>query len=269
MPAIGFGTYDLGDYDAAKQAVLTAIEAGYRLFDTAPLYQSDKAVGDAIKESGIAREEFFISSKVWISHTSYDKARQWVDMTLQVMGLDYFDMLFVHNPQNDVHGAWRAMEEMYEEGKVRSLGLSNFYPDRVLDIMLYNKVKPAIVQLETHVFNQRAEEYSFLKANNIAHEAWAPLAQGERGIFQNKVLKSIAEKHGKTIAQVALRYLHQLDIVVIPRAVNPDFIQENIHIFDFELSAEDMGNIKALDEKRTTFFDNRNPKVLELLDQLM
>lgn len=266
---LGFGTYELGGHEAAKQAVLRAIKAGYRLFDTAPLYQTDRAVGEAIRESGIPREEFFISSKLWITYTSYDKAREWVDMTLQAMDLAYFDMLLIHNPQNDVHGAWRAMEEMYEEGKVRAIGLSNFHADRVMDIMLYNKVKPALVQLETHVFNQRKEEYDFLKNNDIVHEAWAPLVQGERGIFQNKVLKSIADNHQKTIAQVALRFLFQRGIMTVPRAVNPDFIKENISIFDFELSNDDMAAIKALDEDKTTFFDNRDPELLEIFGQLM
>ncbi|MFV0365730.1 MAG: aldo/keto reductase [Mangrovibacterium sp.] len=268
MPILGFGTFELNDYDVCKGAVLTALQSGYRLLDTAVVYGSDNAVGDAIRESGVPREEIFINSKVWVTHMGYEKTKEWLDLSLQRLGVDYLDMLLIHNPQGDVHGSWRAMEEMYEAGKVRSIGLSNFYPDRVTDIMLYNKIKPALVQLETHVFYQRNEEHAFLQEHGIAHEAWAPLVQGEKGIFMNKVLTGIGEKYHKTAAQVALRWNIQRDVIVIPRADNPVFIKENINVFDFELSTEDMALISKLDEKKTTFFDSRDPKIIEILFQI-
>ncbi|MFV0290996.1 MAG: aldo/keto reductase, partial [Mangrovibacterium sp.] len=268
MPIIGFGTFGLTDYNECKQAVLAAINSGYRLFDTAVFYGSDRAVGDAIKESGVPREELFISSKVWVSHMSYEKAKEWLQIALDNLGLTYLDMLLIHNPQGDVHGTWRAMEEMHDEGSVRSIGLSNFYPDRVMDVMLYNRIKPAIDQLETHVFHQRKEEHTFLKELGIVHEGWAPLAQGEKGIFTNKTLVEIGAKYGKTAAQVSLRWNIQRGVVVIPRAADADLIKENINIFDFQLSDDDMALISEMDNHKTLFFDNRDPKIIEIFYNL-
>ncbi|MFV0553425.1 MAG: aldo/keto reductase [Mangrovibacterium sp.] len=268
MPMLGFGTFQLEDDHTCKRSVLTAIESGYRLIDTAVVYGSDDAVGEAIRECGVPREELFVSSKVWISHMGYEKAKEWVDLALSRLDLDYLDMLLIHVPMGDVHGSWRAMEEMYEKGLVRSIGLSNFHEDRMMDVMLYNKVKPAIVQLETHPFYQRNNEHQFCQEQGIVHEAWAPLAQGEKGIFTNKVLTAIGEKYNKTAAQVALRWNVQREVVVIPSATNPEFIKENINIFDFELSPEDMSLIASLDENKTPFMDVRDYRTLELLTNM-
>ncbi|GLU45140.1 aldo/keto reductase [Allomuricauda sp. NBRC 101325] len=263
MPILGFGVYQIPEYDACKKSVLTALEAGYRHIDTASAYRNEEAVGDAIKESGIPREQIFVTTKLWITDNGYEKTKKAIETSLKKLGLAYLDLYLIHQPYGDVHGSWRAMEEYYEAGLIRALGVSNFHPDRVMDLMVNNKVKPVINQIETHVFYQREEDHQFLSDYDIVHESWAPYAEGRNDFFGNEILKNIGEKYGKSVAQVALRWMIQRDVVVIPKSVTKARIIENFDVFDFELSAEDMEAIKQLDTKESLFFSHRDPKIIE------
>ncbi|NTU58477.1 MAG: aldo/keto reductase [Chlorobiaceae bacterium] len=265
MPILGFGVFQIADLQQCEDCVLQALETGYRLIDTASSYQNETAVGKAIQRSGIARTELFITSKLWIGDAGYEKTLNAFDKTLNKLQLDYLDLYLIHQPYGDVHGAWRAMEELYSEGRIKAIGLSNFYPDRVMDMIVFNKVVPAVNQMETHPFNQQIETQSFLKGNNIQLESWGPFAEGKNNIFQNERLVSIAHKHGKTVAQVILRWLTQRGIVAIPKSVHKERMAENLDIFDFELAAEDMALIASLDTKTSSFFDHRDPKIVQWL----
>jgi len=267
MPILGFGVFQIADLQQCEECVLQALETGYRLIDTASSYQNETAVGKAIQRSGIARQELFITSKLWIRDTGYEKTRKAFEKALSKLQLDYLDLFLIHQPYGDVHGAWRAMEELYSEGKIKAIGLSNFYPDRVMDMIVFNKVVPAVNQIETHPFNQQIETQAFLKENNIQLESWGPFAEGRNNIFQNERLVSIAQKHGKTVAQVVLRWLTQRGIVAIPKSVHKERMAENLNIFDFELGAEDMILIASLDMKKSSFFDHRDPKIVKWLSE--
>jgi diketogulonate reductase-like aldo/keto reductase len=265
MPILGFGVYQMKDLEECEQSVYEAIQAGYRLIDTAASYLNEEAVGKGIKKSGVPREELFITTKLWVQDASYEGAKKAFDHSLKRLGLDYLDLYLIHQPYGDVYGAWRAMEELYQEGKVKAIGVSNFYPDRIMDFTIHNKVIPAVNQIEVNPFNQQIETQKFLEDNKVQIESWAPFAEGKNGVFQNEVLASIAAKHAKSVAQVILRWQIQRDIIVIPKSVRKERIIENFSVFDFELNEDDMKAIKALDTKTTSFFDHRDPEMVRML----
>lgn len=265
MPIAGFGVFQITDQAECERSVVDAIEAGYRLIDTAAVYMNEEAVGRGIKKSGIAREELFITSKLWIQDASYDGAKRAFEHSLKRLGLDYLDLYLIHQPYGDVYGAWRAMEELYQAGKIRAIGVSNFQPDRIMDFILHNKIVPAVNQIETNPFNQQIETQKFLQENNIQIEAWAPFAEGRNNIFRNDVLTSIAKKYNKSVAQIILRWLVQRDVVVLSKSVRKERMIENLNIFDFELNEEDMKAIKTMDIKTTSFFDHRDPEQVKRL----
>ena len=265
MPILGFGVFQMTDLNECEKSVLTAIETGYRSIDTAAVYLNETAVGNAIKQSGIAREELFITTKVWIQDAGYENTKKAFDKSLNKLGLDYLDLYLIHQPYGDVHGSWRAMEELYKEDKIIAIGVSNFYPDRMMDLIVHHEIVPAVNQIETHPFHQQIETQQFLSENRVQIESWGPFAEGRNNLFKNEVLATIGRKYNKSIAQVVLRWLTHREVVVIPKSVHKDRIQENFNCFDFELTTEDMQNIASLDLKTTSFFDHRDPKMVKLL----
>jgi 2,5-diketo-D-gluconate reductase A len=267
MPLLGFGVFQIPDADECERSVSAALSTGYRLIDTAAAYGNEAAVGNAIKRSGVAREELFVTTKLWVQDASYEPAKQAFERSLERLQLDYLDLYLIHQPYGDVYGAWRAMEELYREGRVRAIGVSNFQPDRVMDLIVHNQVAPAVNQIETHPFNQQIEAQQFLQENGVQIESWGPFAEGRNNIFENELLRSIAGKHQKSVAQVILRWLTQREVVAIPKSVRPERIAENFQIFDFALSAEDMTAIATLDTKTSSFFDHRDPKMVKALGE--
>jgi 2,5-diketo-D-gluconate reductase A len=265
MPILGFGVYQIPDAEECEKSVLTALEAGYRSIDTAAAYGNEEAVGKAISKSGIDRKQLFITTKLWISNAGYEKAKEGFEKSLNKLGLDYLDLYLIHQPYGDVHGSWHAMEELYENGKIRAIGISNFQPDRVMDMIVFNKVVPAVNQIETHPFHQQIETQQFLKENNVQQESWGPFAEGKNNLFTNELLAAIGKKYNKSIAQVVLRWMIQRDIVVIPKSVTKNRIVQNFEVFDFELATTDMEQIKTLDEKQSAFFDHRDPAIVKWL----
>jgi 2,5-diketo-D-gluconate reductase A len=263
MPILGFGVFQMQDENECEQAVYDAIMAGYRLIDTAASYLNEEAVGRAIKRSGVPREELFITTKLWVQDTGYEGTKKAFEKSLERLQLDYLDLYLIHQPFGDVFGSWRAMEELYREGKIKAIGVSNFHPDRLIDLIIHNEVIPAVNQVETHVFNQQIESHNFMKENNVQIESWGPFAEGKNNMFQNEVLVSIAEKHNKSVAQVVLRWLTQRGVVAIPKSVRKERIIENFNIFDFELSQEEMEKIAALDTKESLFFSHRDPEMVK------
>ena len=263
MPILGFGVFQMSNPDECERSVLDAIQAGYRLIDTAASYQNELQVGNAIRKSGIPREELFVTTKLWVQDTGYENTKKSFQRSLDKLQLDYLDLFLIHQPYGDVHGSWRAMEELYKEGKVRAIGVSNFHPDRVMDIIMFNEIAPAVNQVETHPFNQQIDNQRFLVENNVQIESWGPFAEGKNNLFQNELLGSIASKYNKSIAQVVLRWLTQRGVVVIPKSVRKERIIENFNIFDFELNAEDMDAIVSLDTKTSLFFDHRDPEIIK------
>ncbi|MDX1642252.1 MAG: aldo/keto reductase [Balneolaceae bacterium] len=263
MPILGFGVYQIKDHMECKRCVLDAIDVGYRAIDTAASYQNEEAVGDAIRKSGIDRKDLFITSKLWVEDVGYDATKKAVEMSLNKLQTNYLDLYLIHQPYGDVHGSWRAMEELYYEGILKAIGVSNFHPDRVMDLIVFNNVVPAVNQIETHPFYQRQCDQQFLKENGIQHESWAPFAEGKNDTFDNKLLASIGEKYDKSVAQVVLRWLIQRDIVVIPKTVHKERMVENFNVFDFELSEEDMESIRSLDSKESQFFNHRDPEIIK------
>ena len=265
MPILGFGVYQVPDLDECERSVSQAIEAGYRLIDTAAIYMNEEAVGNAVKKSGVPREEIFVTTKLWISDAGYERTKKAFEKSLRKLQLDYLDLYLIHQPFGDVYGAWRAMEELYREGVIKAIGISNFPPDRVMDLIIHNEIVPAVNQIETHPFHQQIETQKFLRENNVQIESWGPFAEGRNNIFQNETLRSIGDKYGKSIAQVILRWFVQREVVVIPKSVRKERIAENFNIFDFELTAGDMDTIKTLDTKETLFFDHRDPEMVKSL----
>jgi len=265
MPILGFGVFQITNLEECEQSVLTAIESGYRLIDTAASYQNETAVGKAIKRSALPREELFITTKLWIEDTGYEKTKEAIERSLDKLQLDYLDLYLIHQPYGDIHGSWRAMEELYKEGKIRAIGISNFHPDRVVDLMAFNEIVPAVNQIETHPFHQQIETQKFLAENNIQIQSWASFAEGKHDVFNHELLASIGKKYNKSVAQVVLRWLTQRDIAVIPKSVNRGRMIENIDIFDFELTAEDMATIQSLDTKESLFFSHRDPEIVKWL----
>jgi 2,5-diketo-D-gluconate reductase A len=236
---------------------------GYRLIDTAAAYENEEAVGGAIKRSGIPREEIFITTKLWIQDAGYENTKKAFENSLRRLQLDYLDLYLIHQPFGDVYGSWRAMEELYREGKIKAIGVSNFKPDRLVDLILHNEITPTVNQVETHPFFQQEEAAQVMKEFNIQHEAWGPLAQGKNNIFENQTLVSIAEKHNRSVAQVILRWLTQKGIVAIPKSTHNERIMENFNIFDFELTQEDMNTIATIDTKKSLFPSKRDPEMVK------
>jgi diketogulonate reductase-like aldo/keto reductase len=265
MPLLGFGVFQVTNTGECEQGVYEAIRTGYRLIDTAASYGNEVEVGKGIKKSSVAREELFITTKLWIQDTGYESTKKAFEKSLKRLQLDYLDLYLIHQPYGDIYGSWRAMEELYREGRMRAIGVSNFHPDRVMDLILHNKVVPAVNQIETHPFCQQIETQKFLQENNIQIESWGPFAEGKNDIFKNELLLSIAGKYKKSIAQVILRWLTQRKVVAIPKSVRKERIEENFNIFDFELSVEDMDAIAALDTKKSLFFDHRDPAMVKWL----
>jgi len=265
MPLLGFGVFQVTDINECERSVYDAIQVGYRLIDTAASYKNEEAVGNAIKRSGVPREELFITTKLWVQDAGYEKTKKAFERSLKKLQLDYLDLYLIHQPFNDVHGAWRAMEELYKEGRVRAIGLSNFQPDRVMDLISFNEIVPAVNQIETHPFHQQIETQKFLQENGVQHESWGPFAEGKNDLFKNELLASIGKKYNKSIAQVVLRWLTQRGIVAIPKSVRKERIEENFNIFDFRIDDQDMQSIQTLDQKISAFFDHHDPAIIKWL----
>ncbi|NUU75173.1 aldo/keto reductase [Paenibacillus xylanilyticus] len=268
MPIIGFGVYQVPDAEECENAVYEALMAGYRLIDTAAGYLNEEAVGRAIKRSGVPREELFITTKLWVQDAGYESAKLAFAKSLKKLQLEYLDLYLIHQPFGDYYGAWRAMEDLYREGKIKAIGVSNFLPDRLMDLNVHNKIVPAVNQVETHPFYQQIESTAFMKEQGVQHQSWAPFAEGKGNMFSNEVLASIAEKHNKSVAQVVLRWLVQREVVVIPKSVRKERIVENFDIFDFELSADDMQQIATLDTRESLFLSYHDPKFAKMLGTL-
>ena len=267
MPLLGFGVFQVIDLEVCEKSLLDALQTGYRLIDTAASYMNEEAVGRAIKRSGVAREELFITTKLWIEDAGYEKTKKAFARSLAKLQLEYLDLYLIHQPYGDVYGSWRAMEELYREDRIRAIGVSNFQPDRVMDLILHNQVVPAVNQVETHPFCQQIETQKFLQENQMQMEGWAPFAEGKNNIFANELLLSLAGKYGKTVAQIVLRWLTQRGVVVIPKSVHKERIAENFNVFDFQLSPEDMAAITSLDTGKSSFFDHRDPAMVKWLGE--
>ena len=267
MPILGFGVFQIDDLAECERSVRDAIDVGYRLIDTAASYGNEEAVGNAIRASGVARNELFVTTKLWIADTGFEKTKRAVDRSMKRLQLDYLDLYLIHQPYGDVFGSWRAMEELYREGRIKAIGVSNFHPDRVMDFIVHNDVMPAVDQIETHPFHQQVATQQFLRENNIQIESWGPFAEGKNNIFQNEVFTTIAKKHGKTVAQVILRWLTQRNIIVIPKSVRKERMAENFNIFDFDLDASDMNSISTLETGESLFFDHRDPAMVKFLSE--
>ncbi len=257
VPILGFGVFQIPDEKECVASVESAFEVGYRHIDTAAVYRNEKAVGIAIKNSGLKREDMFITTKVWVQDAGETAALKAFDKSLDKLGLDYLDLYLIHQPFGDVYGSWRALEKLYKEGRVRAIGVSNFYPDRLVDLINHNEIAPMVNQIETHPYFSRAEYQDQMNALGVQIESWAPLAQGKNNIFEHALLTPIAAKHNKSVAQVILRWLIQRDVLVIPKSVTPSRIAENFNIFDFELSAEEMLIVSSLDTGESIFGDHR------------
>ena len=265
IPILGFGVFQIADPAECERSVVDAIQVGYRHIDTAASYMNEEAVGKGIKQSGLAREELFITTKLWIQSNGYESTLKAFDRSLNRLQLDTIDLYLIHQPFGDVYGEWRAMEELYQQGKVRAIGVSNFQTDRIMDLMVHNKITPAVNQIEVNPFQQQVDSQKFLQDNSVMAEAWAPFAEGRNNIFQNEFLLSIAAKHNKSIAQVILRWLVQRGIIALAKSTRKERMIENISVFDFELSADDMAGIATLDTKTSCFFDHRDPEKVKWL----
>lgn len=264
MPVLGFGVYQVGE-TVCEQCVRDAIAAGYRSIDTASAYLNERAVGRAIRRSGVPREELFITTKLWVQDAGYESTKRAFAKSLERLQLNYLDLYLIHQPFGDVYGSWRAMEELYREGAVRAIGVSNFQPDRLVDLILHNEVVPAVNQVETHPFCQQTEAAAVMASEGVQIESWAPFAEGRNNLFGNGTLVSLAAKYRKSVAQVVLRWLIQRGVVVIPKSVRPERMAENIAVFDFHLAPEDMDLIATLDTRRSCFLSHRDPETVKWL----
>jgi 2,5-diketo-D-gluconate reductase A len=267
MPILGFGVFQISDLGECEKSVSDALEVGYRLIDTAASYQNESAVGNAIKNGSVPREELFITSKLWIQSDGYEGTKRAFESSMKKLQLNYLDLYLIHQPYGDVYGSWRAMEELHKEGLIRAIGVSNFHPDRLMDLMVHNKIIPAVNQVETHPYHQQIDNQQFMIENNVQIQSWAPFAEGKNNLFENEVLVSIAQKHNKSVAQVTLRWLTQRGVIVIPKTIKRERMLENFAIFDFELSHEEMEIIKSLDTKTSAFFDHRDPAMVKWLGE--
>ncbi len=267
MPVLGYGVYQVSNQEC-EQCVLHAIEAGYRLIDTAQAYGNEEAVGNAISKCNVPRDDLFLTTKVWISNGGYEKAKASIQESLRKLQTEYIDLLLIHQPFNDYYGTYRAMEEAYKEGWLRAIGVSNFYPDRLIDLCQFVEVPPAVNQIETHVFQQQKQAHKYMEKYQVQHESWGPFAEGRKDFFTNPVLVEIGKKYGKSTAQVALRFLIQSNVVVIPKSVHKEHMLQNIDVFDFSLEEKDMETIQALDEGESLFFSHYDPATVEMLTGL-
>ncbi len=268
MPQLGYGVYQVTK-DECERCVLDALKVGYRAFDTAQSYFNEEEVGSAIQKSGVPREEIFLTSKVWIEHYGYEECKKSVLDSMRKLKTDYIDLMLLHQPFGDYYGAWRALEELYDEGKLRAIGISNFYPDRMIDIASFSRIKPMVNQIEIHPHNQQTAAKEWNEKYGLQLEAWAPFGEGRGGMFDLPKLKTIAEKHGKTVAQVILRWHLQRGIVVIPKSTHIERMEENLNVFDFELTDEDMAEIATLDKNASSFFSHYDPKMVEWFVQMV
>lgn len=269
MPILGFGVYQISDLEECEEIVYQAITQGYRLIDTAAAYGNEEAVGKAIKRSRVPREELFLTTKLWISDATYEGTKKAFQRSLERLDLEYVDLYLIHQPLNDVYGAWRAMEELYKEGKIKAIGVANFYPDRLIDLAAFNEITPAVNQIEVNPFFQRTADQKAMVEKGVQVEGWAPFAEGKNYLFQNELLQQIGDQYGKSVAQVILRWHIQRGIVSIPKSANVARMQQNFDVFNFELSAEDMDKITKLDQQQSSFFDHREPEAVENLISLV
>jgi diketogulonate reductase-like aldo/keto reductase len=267
IPILGFGVFQITDPAECESCVVDAIQSGYRHIDTAASYLNEEAVGRGIQQSGVAREKLFITTKLWIQSNGYEGTRRAFENSLRRLQLDYIDLYLIHQPFGDVYGEWRAMEALYQQGSVRAIGVSNFLPDRIMDLMIHNQIAPAVNQIEVNPFQQQIDTQRFLQDNSVQVEAWAPFAEGRNNIFQNEVLLSIAAKHSKSVAQVILRWLVQRGIVALAKTTRQERMLENISVFDFELDVQDLAAIAMLDTKTSSFFDHRDPAMVKWLGE--
>ena len=267
MPILGFGVFQIPNESECEQAVIDAIKTGYRLIDTAASYQNETAVGNAIKKSGVPRNELFITTKLWASDMGYENTKLAFQKSLNKLQLEYLDLYLIHQPYGDVFGSWRAMQELYEEGKIKAIGVANFHPDRVMDLIINSGFTPAVNQIETHPFHQQIETHQFLTDNNVQIQSWGPFAEGKNDIFNNETLKTIAVKYNKSVAQIILRWLTQRGIIAIPKSVRKERMKENFDVFTFELSETEMQTITTLDNKTSLFFDHRDPNMVKWISE--
>jgi len=265
MPILGFGVFQMSDPAECERSVLDALEVGYRLIDTAASYGNEESVGRALRASGVPREELFVTTKLWIRDAGYESAKRAFQRSMDRLQLDTLDLYLIHQPYGDVFGAWRAMEELYREGRIKAVGVSNFHPDRVMDFVVHNQVVPAVNQVETHPFHQQISNQAFLQENGIQIESWGPFAEGRNDIFRNELLRSIADKHGKSVGQVIVRWLTQRGVVAIPKSVRRERMAENFSVFDFDLGPEEIAAIATLDTESSLFFDHRDPAMVKAL----
>ncbi|NTZ92401.1 aldo/keto reductase [Agrobacterium tumefaciens] len=265
MPILGFGVFQVPDPAECERSVRDAVDVGYRLLDTATSYGNEEAVGNAIRSHGIDRSELFVTTKLWIEDASYEGAKAAFERSLNKLQLDYLDLWLIHQPYGDVYGAWRAMEELHRAGRIRAIGVSNFYPDRLVDFALHNEIVPAVNQIEIHPFHQQDDAQAVLREYKVQPEAWGPFAEGKNGLFTNELLQSIGQKYGKSTAQVVLRWLIQREIVAIPKSVRKERMAENFQVFDFELDQNEVAAISPLDQKASSFFDHRDPEKVKWL----
>ena len=267
MPILGFGVFQIPNESECEQAVIDAIKTGYRLIDTAASYQNETAVGNAIKKSEVPRNELFITTKLWASDMGYENTKLAFQKSIDKLQLDYLDLYLIHQPYGDIFGSWRAMQELYEEGKIKAIGVANFHPDRVMDLIINSGFTPAINQIETHPFHQQIETHQFLTDNNVQIQSWGPFAEGKNDIFNNETLKTIAVKYNKSVAQIILRWLTQRGIIAIPKSVRKERMKENFDVFTFELSETEMQTITTLDNKTSLFFDHRDPNMVKWISE--
>lgn len=267
MPIFGFGVFQIPDAQECERSVIDAIETGYRLIDTAASHLNEEAVGKGIKNSGVAREDIFVTTKLWVQDNGYERTREAIDKSLRRLQMDYLDLYLIHQPFGDVHGSWRAMEDAYRVGKLRAIDLSNFYPDRLMDIMGFNEVKPAVNQVEVNPFHQQAESVSFMRDNEVQPEAWAPFAEGRKNLFQNELLAGIGAKYGKSVGQVVLRWVIQRNIVALAKSARRERMAENLDVFDFQLDANDMASMGTLETGSSSFFSHRDSAMVKWMQE--
>lgn len=267
MPVLGYGVFQIPDPQECERCVIDAIQTGYRLIDTAASYLNEEAVGKGIKNCGVKREELFVTTKLWVQDTGYEKTKSAIEKSLRKLQLAYLDLYLIHQPYSDVHGSWRAMEEAHRSGKLRAIGLSNFQPDRLMDIMAFNEIKPAVNQIEINPFQQQAESVEFMQDNKVQPEAWAPFAEGRNNLFKNEVLVAIANKHGKSVGQVVLRWVTQRGIVALAKSVRKERMVENLDVLDFKLDEGDMTSIAKLETGTSSFFSHQDPAVVKRMSE--